>query len=404
MSGQKQEGDDKKHTQEDPAVYWSVLHHKNVHEGLHEKYKKKGEPFSYKPVGLHAESDNNNIPKEVVQPTFVKEVSSRSALTSDYGYGSTSTSPLNVPQLEVPQQISESQHTSKSQGWHRVREIVNDKELLIRDIPQTDGENGTKTKRWSDITNMSYEFTLRECLALFIALLMIGGLAYSFCFNQWSIIDSLYFTIVTLTTCGYGDITPTTPGGKVFATVFALAGVVILGLVLGVVGSQLVEAEINYTESAKAKSSKAVDNAFTRRSRHRRHSNNGHAESSLSKGYDSMSSLESMDSTGSSVYDTESCPTRNLNAKSRRRSNIREEDKEFPGVALVARHLPGLLPFLFGGLIMAKLEHWSLIDTVYYCVVTSTVRVMVYYYIKCTIVSEDNHLKFFFVRQLGLEI
>ena len=389
MSGQKQEGDDKKHTQEDPAVYWSVLHHKNVHEGLHEKYKKKGEPFSYKPVGLHAESDNDNIPKEVVQPAFVKEVSSRSALTTtDYGYGSTSTSPVNIPSsLEVPQQISESQHTSKSQGWHRVREIVNDKELLIRDIPQTDGENGTKTKRWSDITNMSYEFTLRECLALFIALLMIGGLAYSFCFNQWSIIDSLYFTIVTLTTCGYGDITPTTPGGKVFATVFALAGVVILGLVLGVVGSQLVEAEINYTESAKAKSSKAVDNAFTRR---------------YPKRYDSMSSLESMDSTGSSVYDTESCPTRNLNSKSRRRSNIREEDKEFPGVALVARHLPGLLPFLFGGLIMAKLEHWSLIDTVYYCVVTSTVSIMVYF--KCTIVSEDNHLKFFFVRQLGLEI
>lgn len=382
MSGQEQEGDDKKHTQEDPAVYWSVLHHKNVHEDLHEKYKKKSEPFSYKPPML-TESDNN-IPKEVIQPPFVKEVSSRSALTTDYG----STSPVNEPYV-LPQQISESQHTSKSQGWDRVREIVNDKELLIRDIPQTNGENGTKTKRWSDMSNMSYEFTLRECLALFIALLIVGGLAYSFCFNHWSIIDSLYFTIVTLTTCGYGDITPTTPGGKVFASVFALAGVVILGLVLGVVGSQLVEAEINYAENAKAKSSKAVDNAFTRRS---------------PKRYDSMSSIESMDSTGSSVYDTESCPTRNLNAKSRCRSNIREEDKEFPGVALIARHLPGLLPFLFGGLIMAKLEHWSLIDTVYYCVVTSTVRAMFYYYIKCTIVSEDNHLKFFFVRQLGLEI
>ena len=366
MSGQKQEGDAKKHTQEDPAVYWSVLHHKNVHEGLHEKYKKKGEPFSYKPVVQHSESDDN-IPKEVIQPPFVKEVSSRSALTT-VDYGSTSTSPVNVP----PQQITESQHTSRSKGWHRVREIVNEKELLIRDIPQTDGENGTKTKRWSDISNMSYDLTLRECLALFIALLMIGCLAYSFCFNQWSIIDSLYFTIVTLTTCGYGDITPSTPSGKVFASVFALAGVVILGLVLGVIGSQLVEAEINYTENAKSKSSKAVDNAFTRRSRHRRE----HAESSLSKGYDSMSSIESMDSTGSSVYDAESCPARSLNPKSRRRSNIREEDQEFPAVALIARHLPGLLPFLFGGLIMAKLEHWSLIDTVYYCVVTSTVSVM----------------------------
>ncbi|MGD9295649.1 MAG: ion channel [Roseobacter sp.] len=38
-------------------------------------------------------------------------------------------------------------------------------------------------------------------------------------------IDALYFTVTTLTTTGYGDITPATPGGKLFAVVIMVVGV-----------------------------------------------------------------------------------------------------------------------------------------------------------------------------------
>ena len=38
-------------------------------------------------------------------------------------------------------------------------------------------------------------------------------------------IDALYFTVTTLTTTGYGDITPTTPAGKLFAVVIMVVGV-----------------------------------------------------------------------------------------------------------------------------------------------------------------------------------
>jgi len=58
--------------------------------------------------------------------------------------------------------------------------------------------------KWSDLGNISYELTLQECLKLFIALLAIGVLAFSFIFEHWTIIDSLYFTTVCLTTVGYG--------------------------------------------------------------------------------------------------------------------------------------------------------------------------------------------------------
>lgn len=42
--------------------------------------------------------------------------------------------------------------------------------------------------------------------------------------------DSLYFSIVTITTLGYGDLTPLTDTGKAIAALEALAGIVLLGL------------------------------------------------------------------------------------------------------------------------------------------------------------------------------
>ena len=48
--------------------------------------------------------------------------------------------------------------------------------------------------------------------------------------EKWSWIDSLYFTVITLATVGYGDLTPTTPVGKLVAVIFVILGV---GIFLG---------------------------------------------------------------------------------------------------------------------------------------------------------------------------
>ena len=45
----------------------------------------------------------------------------------------------------------------------------------------------------------------------------------------WSILDSLYVTAQTVTTVGFGDVTPRTTAGRIFATVFMMVGV---GIVL----------------------------------------------------------------------------------------------------------------------------------------------------------------------------
>jgi voltage-gated potassium channel len=48
----------------------------------------------------------------------------------------------------------------------------------------------------------------------------------------WSILDSLYFSIITLTTVGYGDFSPKTSAGKIFTMIYILVG---LGLISGFV-------------------------------------------------------------------------------------------------------------------------------------------------------------------------
>jgi voltage-gated potassium channel len=46
--------------------------------------------------------------------------------------------------------------------------------------------------------------------------------------EEWSVLDSFYFSAITLATVGYGDLVPTTPGGKLFTVFYVFAGVGII--------------------------------------------------------------------------------------------------------------------------------------------------------------------------------
>ena len=54
----------------------------------------------------------------------------------------------------------------------------------------------------------------------------------------WSIVDALYFSVVTLTTVGYGDIHPTSDGTQIFTIIYILTGLGILVALLGAVAEQ----------------------------------------------------------------------------------------------------------------------------------------------------------------------
>ena len=65
---------------------------------------------------------------------------------------------------------------------------------------------------------------VRRLLAVTLALIMTGSLFF-WLIEGWSLIDAIYFSVITLATVGYGDLVPTTVPGKIFTMVYVLCGV-----------------------------------------------------------------------------------------------------------------------------------------------------------------------------------
>lgn len=68
----------------------------------------------------------------------------------------------------------------------------------------------------------------RDLLITSMFILIMGTFAYHR-LEGWDYIDSLYFSVITLTTVGYGDFSPQTTGGKVFTIFYIFIG---LGMIL----------------------------------------------------------------------------------------------------------------------------------------------------------------------------
>lgn len=67
----------------------------------------------------------------------------------------------------------------------------------------------------------------RPALAWAAVTLLSGTVVYSL-LEGWSLIDSLYFSVISLATVGYGDLTPTTALSKAFTVFYILNGIAIL--------------------------------------------------------------------------------------------------------------------------------------------------------------------------------
>lgn len=62
------------------------------------------------------------------------------------------------------------------------------------------------------------------------AIIGVGTVSSRF-LEDLSWVDSFYFSVITLTTVGYGDITPQTDGGKIFTSIYVLVGITMLAAV-----------------------------------------------------------------------------------------------------------------------------------------------------------------------------
>lgn len=71
--------------------------------------------------------------------------------------------------------------------------------------------------------------------------LVFSGTLFYWHFEDWSVIESLYFSVVTLTTVGYGDLTPTTDGTQLFTIFYILSGIGVFVALLASVAEKYIE-------------------------------------------------------------------------------------------------------------------------------------------------------------------
>jgi hypothetical protein len=66
-----------------------------------------------------------------------------------------------------------------------------------------------------------------------VLLIVVGTVVFSW-LEDWSIVDSFYFSVVTATTVGFGDLTPDTDGAKLFTVLYIFFGISLIGTFLNV--------------------------------------------------------------------------------------------------------------------------------------------------------------------------
>ena len=80
-----------------------------------------------------------------------------------------------------------------------------------------------------------------KALPLVAGVLVLTGTLFYWRFEDWTVIEALYFCVVTLTTVGYGDLAPTSAGTQIFTIVYILTGFGVLVALLTSVAEKYIE-------------------------------------------------------------------------------------------------------------------------------------------------------------------
>jgi hypothetical protein len=72
-----------------------------------------------------------------------------------------------------------------------------------------------------------FDPSTRQVFIYAASMIVVGAIVFHW-LEGWNWVDSFYFVVITLTTIGYGDLSPTTQFSKLVTIFFAINGVAIL--------------------------------------------------------------------------------------------------------------------------------------------------------------------------------
>ena len=86
---------------------------------------------------------------------------------------------------------------------------------------------------------MLFKSKIRTAIVLLILLLFIGVLGFRLISN-YSWIDAVYMTVITVTTVGFGEVHPLDPQAKIFTVFLILTSVVIVGYAFKIITEYII--------------------------------------------------------------------------------------------------------------------------------------------------------------------
>jgi hypothetical protein len=90
--------------------------------------------------------------------------------------------------------------------------------------------------------NRSLRHPRHQAFVLSVVVIVVSGVIFYSLAENWSIANSLYFTVIALTTIGFGDFTPTTTLSRLFTVLYAIIGVGLIGIMVHLIVSSTQQA------------------------------------------------------------------------------------------------------------------------------------------------------------------
>lgn len=247
-------------------------------------------------------------------------------------YRSASSPKENVPLVRKRPKQEQAKTTAK-QKWKKLNTYINSGSFLLSTLDSESAEEDRFTTVVEEFDNMT-GFSITECMLVIVSYLAIGAFAYSYVFESWPLLDSLYFCVVTFTTVGYGDLFPETDGGRMFTSIYVFTSFTLVSIALGALIEDLVAVSIRADQMHKKEAKKTVMSIFKPRD----------------------------DSSGISSHSANSEDAL---------ANQAEEEKEVERSRLCAC-LSILVLIALGGFLLGWVNGWNIIDTIYYTTITIT--------------------------------
>ena len=97
-----------------------------------------------------------------------------------------------------------------------------------------------------------FVYSLTQHPGLIVATHLCVGALFMWAIEGWTPGSAIYFCILTLTTVGYGDVSPITPLGKFLAALVALGGIGLVAMPTGIIAAAFSDAMQRHRQRAAA--------------------------------------------------------------------------------------------------------------------------------------------------------